>query len=108
MKMDKAKMMECYEKWLNKQEGFTRKTMSRKQYSKMMKAFSEAGLKRTNFACSIKNHESEKSYREARAQWMRQWRERAFRRPTSEPHDQQAHQSLDDRLSQQTNVQVAV
>ena len=78
MKMDKAKMMERYEKWLSKEDGYTRKTMSRKEYSKMMKAFSEAGLKRTNYACSVKNYESEKDYRKARAQWMRQWRKTAF------------------------------
>lgn len=105
--MNQAKIMQRYEKWLSKEDGYTRKTMSRKEYSKMMKAFSEAGLKRTNFACSVKNYESEKAYRKARAQWMRQWRKRAFRRP-SEPHDQQARKPLADISSQHTTpVQVA-
>ena len=54
MKVENARLMEMYEKWLSKEDGFTRATMRRNEYSKMMKAFSEAGLKRTNFRISIK------------------------------------------------------
>ena len=75
-----AKLMEKYGNWLNRQAGFTRKTMSRNEYGKMMKAFSEAGLKRTNHTISIKHHEDEASYRKAKAQWMKQWRQVAFAR----------------------------
>ena len=86
-----AKLMENYGNWLNRQAGFTRKTMSRNEYGKMMKAFSEAGLKRTNHTISIKHHEDEASYRKAKAQWMKQWRQVAFARcphhsgPSPEP-----------------------
>ena len=105
--MDKATLMEKYNNcnWLNKKEGFTRSTMTRKEYSKQQKAFSEAGLKRSNFRCSIKHYESERDYRMARAQISREWRATAFQRPI-EPRDQPAQQSLDGKLSQQMNVQV--
>ena len=73
-------LMENYGNWLHRQSGFTRKTMSRNEYGKMMKAFSEAGLKRTNHTISIKHHEDEASYRKAKAQWMKQWRQVAFAR----------------------------
>ena len=105
MKMDKATLMEKYNNWLNKKEGFTRSTMTRKAYSKQQKAFSDAGLKRTNFRCSIKDYDSERDYRMARAEISRQWRKTAFQRP-SEPRDQPAQQSLDGKLSRQMNVQV--
>ena len=72
--MDEARLMDMHEKWLNKTVGFTRATMTRQAYSKMMKMFSEAGLKRTNFTLSIKQHSDESSYRKSKAQWMREWR----------------------------------
>jgi hypothetical protein len=87
MKVDKAEMMERYNKWLNQKPGFTRSTMTRKEYSKMMKLFSENNLRRNNFAISVKDYESEKAYRNAKAQWMRQWRKKAF------PGGQSEHQT---------------
>ena len=76
--MDEARLLDTYEKWLNKTVGFTRATMTRQDYSKMMKLFSEAGLKRTNFTLSIKQHSDELSYRRSKADWMRDWRKGKF------------------------------
>ena len=69
-------MMEKYKKWINRIPGYTRATMSRKEYSKMMKLFSENGLRRNNFAISIQHYNSEKDYRRAKADWMKAWRRR--------------------------------
>ena len=82
--MNKATMMECYHKWMNKEEGYTRATMTRKQYGQMMRAFSEAGLKRRNFRVSTNNYTTEEEYRKARAEYLREWRRTAFRRLQSE------------------------
>jgi hypothetical protein len=71
-------LMESYEKWLRKEQGHTRATMSRKAYSKMMKTFSENELKRTNFRVSIKHFSSHDAYRKMRATSMREWRELQF------------------------------
>jgi hypothetical protein len=68
-------LMESYEKWLRKEQGHTRATMSRKAYSKMMKTFSENELKRTNFRVSIKHFSSHDAYRKMRATSMREWRQ---------------------------------
>ena len=65
--MNEAKIKECYNKWLNKEPGYTRSTMSRSAYNKQMKASSEAQLKRNNFTISIKQHQDEQSYRKAKA-----------------------------------------
>ena len=78
MKVENARLMEMYEKWLSKEDGFTRATVRRNEYSKMMKAFSEAGLKRTNFRISIKQYDSGSSYQKAKAQWMKVWRKARF------------------------------
>ena len=91
--MDKATLMEKYNSWLNKKEGFTRSTMTRKEYSKQQKAFSEAGLKRNNFRCSIKHYASERYYQMARAQISREWRATAFQQP-------RAPQPVGDKSSQ--------
>jgi hypothetical protein len=87
MKVDKARLMERYREWLNKKPGFTRSTMTRKEYSKMMKLFSENNLHRTNFAISVKDFDSEEAYRKAKAARMRQWRKKAF------PGGQSEHQT---------------
>ena len=80
--MNKTQIGLCYENWLNRTPGFTRSTMSRKEYTKMMKMFSEHGLKRNNFKLSTKNHD-ENSYRLAKANYMQRWRNQCFPRNLS-------------------------
>ena len=95
MKLGKAEIMQLYKKWLDREQGFSRQTMTRKEYAKMMKVFSEAGLKRTNFAVSVKKCGSEKAYRAAKAARMRAWRARAFA-PQTSPGDQKDESSRRD------------
>jgi hypothetical protein len=78
MKTDEATLMHNYNKWLDKEHGYTRSTMTRNEYSKQQKSFSEAGLKRTNFRCSIKQYTSEKEYMKAKAIQAKQWRKKVF------------------------------
>jgi uncharacterized protein YxeA len=64
-----------FNSWLKKEAGFTRSTMTRKKYSVQMKAFSENGLKRTNFKCSIKDYKTRKEYMKAKAVESKIWRD---------------------------------
>ena len=50
LEQDEPVRNEDYKKWIKKQHGFTRATMSKHDYTRMLKKFSARGLKRTNFA----------------------------------------------------------
>ncbi len=67
-------VMEQYQHWLNRENGYTRASMTRSAYNKMMKQFSEYGLKRNNFGVSVKQYQDRASYEKARCSWMRDWR----------------------------------
>ena len=64
---------ERFQNWLSREVGFTRSTMSRQDYTKMMRLFAKAGLKRTNFALSINDFDSPVEYAVAHAEKMRNW-----------------------------------
>ena len=75
-----ADIMDHYKKWIKKQHGFTRATMSKHDYTRMLKKFSARGLKRTNFTLSIKKFANKESYEKARCEVMKQWRRQCWQK----------------------------
>ena len=71
-------IMEHYRRWLNKEHGYTRKTMTRRVYTRMLKRFSERGLKRTNFRLSVKDYRDRKAYEKARCEVLKDWRRQSW------------------------------
>ena len=92
MKTNNATLMETYRKMVEQTKGALRvKQWVEANTAKWWKHSAKQGLSVQNHKISIKHHEDEASYRKAKAQWMKQWRQVAFARhlhhsgPSPEP-----------------------
>jgi hypothetical protein len=67
---------ELYEKWHERRDGFTRKTMNKVAYRRMMARLNSAGKRRTNHAVTTKLGLGE--FKRGKKHYMAGWRKRLF------------------------------